>query len=320
MRTVPNMPLATNYAKYCFMGFRMNMKINAISNFIYKIPIFSELKQLENLDTPEPDLSEFSLSEYYRATKPMAVVRQNILKHSQKLLKPIKSKEEYETVLSRVLQYKAYNDKPFVNLSGYEDTDTELKGLVPYCGESDKSHHINMWLTGRQSKRCHLLDDEKMADVVRILDYSLQKADRKYGKYEGIVYRKGFFNPVTDSQYYSSSINPASAVLHLGKTTPAHDNPYSIIKLKNGHNIYKFQKDTNSSVSGQFAEREQEILIDRKSRFRLIPPSKYTDEERLLKKSFLNNFVTIDTSDKSQREKIDMYNSLAGYISVWEEI
>ena len=62
---------------------------------------------------------------------------------------------------------------------GYENVEDELIGLVPYCGYNDISGKINMWLTGRTSRRAKFLPDEQMAKIVNVLDYSLNKLDEK---------------------------------------------------------------------------------------------------------------------------------------------
>jgi len=201
----------------------------------------------------------------------------------QQLLKPVETFEEYRNLLNEILEYEVPDSvsylTEFISTKGYEKVPIELLGLVSYCGCSDKSDEINRWLSGRPSTQS-TLPDEKMANIVRALDYSLKKLDERYSKYEGIAYRIGFFNPNTDKQFYSSSLSHKFANKHLiYPQDTGNNNIFSIIKVKNGHKIYKFQQDANSKISKRFAKSEEEILIDRKSKFKLIPKEKYTEED-----------------------------------------
>ncbi len=270
---------------------------NKILNIIYKQPE-NRKRYVKNQDT----LTNYGVP-YNPITTPEAIIRINTVRERLKLLKPIETQEEYEKVFSEILEYQKPNTegyKPFIDFEGYDDVDINLLGLVPYCGKDDKSEHINIWLTGRNKNRIPLLNDTEMAKIVRVLDFSLKNMDKKYGKYNGIVYRKGFFNPITYKQYYSSSYTIEGAITHSGNSLPSPNNSYSIIKLKNGHKMYDFQKDSNSDIAREFAESETEVLIDRKSKFRFVPEKEYTIQDKKMKENILVKSSLLSTDDVSK--------------------
>ena len=237
---------------------------------------------------------------------PTGVASKAVSKERQQLLKPVETFEEYENLLNKILEYSvpdsvSYQTK-FIQTEGYENVPIELLGLVSYCGCCDKSDEINRWLSGRPSTKS-TLSDEEMANVIRALDYSLGKLDEKYGKYEGIVYRIGFFNPNTDNQFYSSSLSSIFAINNYYK-----DIGFSVIKVKNGHKICDFQEDTNSKISKRFAKREEEILIDRNSKFRLIPKEEYTKDD----KELIGNLC--------ERLPKNMKDYFWKHVDIWEEL
>ena len=249
---------------------------------------------------------------------PKSVLRQKIIESRIQSLTPIQSKEEYKKSLSTILKY-AVSSGDFVSglisLMGYEKIDKELIGLVPYCGLADLSDQINSWLTGRSFKYQDMLPDEKMTNIVRTFEYSLNKLDKKYGKYEGKLYRTGHFNPNTDSQYYSASKDINCTISHRTFKQPSPSTPFSIIHVKRGHNICQFQEDANSYPSRRFAKEEQEILIDRKSKFKKIPPEKYTKED-------IKDILDVASKTMNLQLKPENWENIDAlkYISIWEEI
>jgi len=253
---------------------------------------------------------------------PKSVLRRKIVEQRLGLLEPVKDSSEYQGILNKIFRYTIQEYNFTVNLimkSGYERTPLGLQGLISYCGADDLSNEINCWLTGREYEHSEFLDDEKFKNIIRALEYSLSKLDENYGKVEGKVFRTGYFNPITDKQFYSTSNSLDCAVLHAQSSAPSPFCPYSIIKLKNGHNIYQFQRDTNSHISKRFADIEHEILIDRKSNFRKLSPVEYTDEDindilNIINRSMKINLYPEDLKDFSRR--IDTLK----WISVWEEI
>jgi hypothetical protein len=154
------------------------------------------------------------------------------------------------------------------------------------------------------------------------MDYSLEKLDDIYGTHKGVVYRKGFFNPVTDKQFYSTSAEAIKAVRHSGNHIPSEDNPYSIIKVKKGHDILAFQLNANSFLSRKFAQTEKEILLDRHSCFRKVPESEYSEEDKKLTELLLTQAIrkTDDISNRDIENVLYHNRDLLKYISIWEEI
>jgi len=273
---------------------------------------------------------------------PQSVLRRKTIEDRINLLTPIKTKEEYDEIIKEILGYKLFNYTPekkseknnilfgvfgdeykknpididYMCTLGYSNAKDNFIGLIPYCGFADISYQINAWLSGRNIDNPTLLNDRQMANVVRAFEYSLSRLDMQYGKYSGTVYRAGYFDPVSDKQYYSSSDYLSCAIEHSNTTSPSEILPYSIIKLKKGHYIHKFQKDVNSMVSSTFALCEREILIDRKSRFRKVPVREYSEYDISLVKDVILRTIDCEFSDLTDKQRREIINN----ISVWEEI
>ena len=312
--------------------------ISPINSKIYyynDVPSFQNRKSIAFTGSSIAKTTDTTTFAYRQAE----LIRQNKLIKRQALLNPITSEKEYLKVLNRVLRYPIfkyclddiiyaypktnlfgeripYIITDYIKLKGYEYVKNNLKGLVAYCGSSDISRQINRWLTARKDNNPTLLTDKQMADVVRTFDYSLRELDKIYGKINGTVYRAGMFNPNEDKQYYSASDTLYCAMEHSYKEKPSENMPYNIIRLKEGHNIYKFQKDTNSDVSSIFANYEREILIDRHSKFRLVPKEEYTNSELEDIESIIQLSLDCDQKDLSPDKKQQMLE----HIFVWEEI
>ena len=309
------------------------MQINKIGN--YHIPAYTAKKAVNfgannNEIIPKDKYKDIFLdiliNDYNAYLKPDSVLKAETARIRQHLLTPITSREEYDRVLAKNLSLKHYPKesvlpKPFISTSGYENADQELKGLVPYCGLEDKSDIINSFLSGRPLPTT-VINEEQTADIIRAMDYSLEKLDEKFGKYKGVVYRVGYFNPEQDKQFYSTSANSIGAVNHSIGYTPSEKEPYSIIKIKNGHNIYAFQKQTNSYFSKRIAETEREILTDRNSKFRLVPESEYTDTDIRLRNIMLTQALlkTDVINDRDIENTVNSNKDLLQYINIWEEV
>ena len=237
-------------------------------------------------------------------------------------IQPIQSKEEYLSIIRDINSYyitENGRNKKYINMYGYHSVPRELMGLIPYCGVDDISDDINSWLSGRKTFKHSQISGGKMLKIVQALDYSLKKLDEKFGKYRGTVYRVGFFNPTTDTQFYSSTTDKKCLMFLSDKFPPSSSNQYSIIKLKNGHKIRSFQRKTNSLESREFERKEQEILIDRHSKFELVHPENYTRSE-------LNDvFDIVSTTMNSYAARSSLFSICdrminMGYIQVWREI
>ena len=212
--------------------------------------------------------------------------------------------------------------KPYICTDGYEAVNDNFKGLIVYCGLDDRSDTINSWLTGRKLPEDTPADDCQIANIIRAMDYSLDRLDETFGKYKGVVYRVGFFNPISDKQFYSTSAESIGAVKHSPDIIPTKENPYAIIKIKNGHNLHAFQKQVNSYFSKRIGETEKEILIDRNSKFRLVPESEYTDTDIRLRNIMLTQAVknSDEIYGKDIENAVNGHQDLLKYISIWEEI
>ena len=274
----------------------------------------------------KPQKEEISLGDN-SSLKPLSLLKHEIVANRQKMLAPIKTEEEYDELLTEILGYKAPPSpnglrEPVIQRWDYENSDKCLKGLIAYSGGWDLSNMINCWLTGRTFQNNLNLNDEQIANIIRCMDYSLEKLDDIYGTYKGIVYRKGFFNPATDKQFYSTSEEAIKAVRHSGNHIPSSDNPYSIIKVKKGHDIQAFQLNANSFLSRKFAQTEKEILLDRHSEFRKIPESEYSEEDKKLVEMLLAQAIrkTDDINDRDINNVLMHNQDLLKYISIWEEL
>ncbi len=302
------------------------MKINSIilNNRICRFK--GTLEKNQQMPGNKYEFPEIRINDYAVA-KPKDVLRNEISRSRREMLSPVSDYNEYCRLKEEIFKYKDLPKEnmlipPFIQEFGYEKVDDNLKGLICYCGNEDKSAIINSWLTARPLPENLPVNDEQISKIIRTMDYSLKRLDDKYGKYEGTVYRSGFFNPFTDKQFYSTSDKSINAVLHSYKYLPSEDNPYSIIRLKNGHKIKEFQNSTDYFIARKFASTENEILIDRHSVFRQIPEDKYTEEIKKQQAIILAQAVKKDDNinETDIRKALKEYGHLMKYISVWEEI
>ena len=198
---------------------------------------------------------------------------------------PIKSEGEYNEVIKRITKAKRANGNNLWNEDAvrtyYSNVSNKELGLLPYCGENDVSANINLYLSGRLNNpevfeqwKSALLPETVITDVIRALDYSLGNLDSEFGKYKGVVYRQGFMGE-NSGQFFSTSKNPSIAgQMNNNWLFFNPDRGFSVIRVKDGHNIFEFQK----KMGTEFAEKEEEILIPRKSRFRLVKDNEMDEE------------------------------------------
>ena len=178
----------------------------------------------------------------------------------------ITSKYEYKNILNRIYNYKGYDKKPLFdidyNRAMYPKINPEHEGLLFYAGYADLSDDINRFLSKRE---LYKMTKPQAKDVVRVLDYSLQKLDEEFGKYSGVVYRQGFF-PQGQHQFISATKEPVIAATLRGGIFMNKNLEFSIINTKNGHKITDFQR----KMGCEYADEEEEILLSRKSKFKEI--------------------------------------------------
>lgn len=215
-------------------------------------------------------------------------------------LTPIKSLQEYKTVLERIYNHKnssgtiIYNAE--INLKIYPKAKKEEEGLLIYAGVNDLSSDINKFLTNRPMKE---MDESMAKDVVRVLDYSLEQLDKKYGTYNGIVYRQGFFEPNT-GQYISTTTEPEIAASLRGGVMMNKNQDFYVIKTKKAHKINKFQK----KMGSDYAEEEEEILIDRTAKLEEV---KYPIGDLLIAKRELLKLLNEYSHQYFNEDKVKVF-------------
>lgn len=255
-----------------------------------------------------------------------AILNDNI---SIQQAKNICSKEEYCSTLEKLLGF----EKRYISSGGiiqntkegnvfyrydsqaYRNVPEELKGLLPYCGEADISADINMFLKYNQNgklgtvkegtlvyskeflngnKELLHLDSDSANDFVKCLDYSLEQLDKRYGTYNGFVYRGGLFDG-NARQFYSTSsqLNPVQVRCQRG-----NDYQFHLIKTTNGHKIKDFQAEFNPN--NKLFSMESEILLPRNTKYTEVTNSgKYETgrramAEKLYEMSFKDTEMTLE--------------------------
>ena len=250
-------------------------------------------------------------------------------------------KEEYSKTLEKLLGF----EKRYITSGGmiqntregnvfyrfdsnaYRTVPEELKGLLPYCGEADISADINMFLRNnvngklgtvkegslvyskdflKNNKEMLHLDSDSANDFVRCLDYSLEQIDKKYGTFEGFVYRGGLFNGDA-KQFYSTStkVSPVQGLCQRG-----HNLQFHLIKTNNGHKIYEFQREYNPA--NEIIQIESEVLLPRNSKYTEITNTqKYAKEKQDMAQALYDNLF------KDTEVTID---DILSKIHVWEQV
>lgn len=163
----------------------------------------------------------------------------------------IKSDEEFFKVLEKLKKDSSWNkDWNIEGANLYEI------GLMPYSHTADIHSYINSYLReGKLSPNSEFTKDI-IKDYVRITDYALNKLDKVYGEYQGVVYRYGWFNS-TPEAFTSTASTPFGAVCHSDKFRP-YKQRYNIIFTRHGSKIEKMQEKLGNL---NLAQREQEILL-----------------------------------------------------------
>lgn len=147
-------------------------------------------------------------------------------------IKKISSEIEYDTIINKL------RDKNYWRLF---KCDKFEEALMPYISKDDISYRINLFLRENE-----LLDNRYSGDflenIIRTMDYALNKIDKIYGKYEGIVYRYGKTDK-TSKNFVSAARDP-NGVKHIIPDDERREfkKPFYIIQTKNGHKIEEVQK------------------------------------------------------------------------------
>ena len=167
---------------------------------------------------------------------------------------------------------------------------------------------------GKKLLEDHLvnINSEEAKDLIRCVDFSLKELDKKYGKFEGIVYRNGHFSS-DGGQYWSTSFG---SDLHC----VGEDSAYHVIKTKNGHKIDRFNMDYYNGMH----EREREVLLQRGSKYREVTGFQYEEQRRNMAKDRYEYFKSLDEEFYTSKGQPPKYNysfeDILAKTHVWEEI
>ena len=205
----------------------------------------------------------------------------------------------------------------FIDKSYCGNIPFEFMGVIPYCGYEDCNKHINNFITGEE-KFSSLEKETENEKFISALNYSLDRIDDRYGKYDGIVYRKGRFAP-SIPRFYSTSANiPKDDYIYSNLENEFNNKKeinFNVIKLKNGHKLNSMLYEYATSGLKELAEEEDEILIDTKSKFNYLTEKEATPELRELKENYYN-IITKELKENHSEE--ELRNKIK--IHLWEEI
>lgn len=230
-------------------------------------------------------------------------------------IKPIKSNEEYNTVLQRLQQNEEWGDNlygwhknPLIsrqNVQNYPNCQDIEKGVIAYVGYDDIHNALNCYLSGRPLPRN--FSKQMGEDFTKLVDYSLKDMDKTFTPYSGITYRFGFFDPKV-KQYYSTSKSP--------KTFPFgnKDGQHTMFVSKRGHDIEAFQKAKNTSATRQRFIDEREVLMDVSADYReLVDLTPELIEKRL-------EYAKIILTERKEPLTEENIRKIISEIKVYEEI
>lgn len=262
----------------------------------------------------------------------------------QKKVEPlkIKSEEIYINLLNSLENQGVhpYKHRDFRQKKYYPNLPDKYIGLIPYCGVNDYSSDINKYLSGRKIDFITRYNPQALNKMCSILDYSLNELDKEYGKYNGTVYRIGFFEGDVP-QYFSTSMEPKEKqyinLLKIKQEMNKENNkPLSpdlvinIINVKDGHKIYDFQKEylkpneDDRIISNEDGDNidivndilnEQEILLPKSSTYKEIQDDeKMNKAKENLAKSLLPLCI------KENIEGWCSVEDISKHIKLWEEV
>ena len=196
--------------------------------------------------------------------------------------KPIKDDEEYILTM-----YKLMRDPKYYSRWNIEGADIFDLGIQPYAGDFDMHDAINGYIKNKDigefwnkifnSISSDISTEDYIIDIIRCLKYALKKEDEKFGQYQGIVYRTGFFgekekDKIKTQGCESTSYAPECLSMHINRDK-------NVILVNNGHKIYKTQErlEEQCKKSGknpsQYSSGEKEILLNPNEKYRRITPT-----------------------------------------------
>ena len=283
-----------------------------------------------------------NINNYYDLNKWYFLTEIFTTKHKEVEPLTIDSKDDYMTLINdlEANNIKKYDYSDLRQKKYYPNLPDKYIGLLPYCGIDDYSLDINKYLSGRTVNNMHQYNPQTLNKLCSVLDYSLNELDKDFGKYEGIVFRIGFFDK-NIPQYFSTSKTPFEKryVDMLKKKQEMNDNNKSvgsnlqinIIKVKNGHKICDFQKhylcptDDDEKIYStelndyvdivQEYNNEDEILLPKSSEYREgFDDEDLTAEKMKLAKNLLPYCIGNNIEGYGSIEEI------LDNIKIWEEI
>lgn len=163
----------------------------------------------------------------------------------------ISSDKEYVEVLE-----KLKNHSSWCREWNIEGANLYEIGLMPYTGKIDIHDYINIYMREGRVSPTSGFSKEILEDYIRVTDYALNKVDKTYGSYQGVVYRYGWFDPNLKG-FTSTACSPYGAVCHADKFRPYKER-YNIILTNHGTKIEKIQEKLGHI---DLSQREQEIIL-----------------------------------------------------------
>lgn len=271
------------------------------------------------------------------------------LKPDRHGITPISSNSEYYETLEKLKQVKSrridrqpvndiisdsgdYGKSSYILDMGENNVPDKYRALVGYIGcngpISEIYKDINLYL----SKNADIvmkpakdgtklstympelinMDSEMAKDFIKCIDYSLKEMDKEFGKFDGVVFRRGRFSQ-DGGQFYSTS--------KTAKTGIGDDTILNVIRTKNGHKLSEFQQKYYNK-NGSLAE--EEILLPRDSKYKEITETgQYSDEKQKFAQKYFDFYKKLDDEDIA-RGKAPTYNysmeDILNRIHVWEEV
>lgn len=182
------------------------------------------------------------------------------------------SDEEYNLIMNknRSIDWIVYSLKgnkflPILenNKKYYPNVPHKMEGIIPYVGHENGFYkQINEYLSGRQLSGKYHISSKDLDDFINCCEYSLKHVDKEFGVYNGYVFRVGAFSG-SGEQFYSTSKSPALNDFFRRNVQ------LNVIKVKNGHKIYKFQDKYH--IKPNDFEDEKEILLSIGTKYKEVP-------------------------------------------------